>query len=79
MSKIPYDVLFQSGADPKEAYEALLPKFMELKLEGRPSKIRFRDREVWFEQVNLSAWESVMAELAEAAGMQSRRFAITAG
>lgn len=79
MASIPYDDIFAPGADPKTAYDALRPAYMKMRLEGRPQKIRFRDRELWFYPIDLSAWEKVMAELATAAGIASTRFAIIAG
>ncbi|MCZ4270726.1 hypothetical protein [Maritalea porphyrae] len=77
--KIPYDVLFAPGADPKVTYETLYPKYMEVRLSRSPEKIKFRDRELWFRPDNLEEWAKVMAELKAAAGIQSNLFAITAG
>lgn len=79
MSKIPYDVIFAPGYDPKEAYDALYPHYMEMQLEGQKQKVRFRDREVWFFPADLTQWEKVMARLRQEAGLTSNRFAITAG
>ena len=81
---IDYNAIFGATPfDPCAALSALRPTFMQMQLERQPSKVVFRDREVWFEPADLEAWRLVIRDLESqcnvATGTPSRRQAFVAG
>lgn len=81
---IDYEAIFGSqDYDPCEALRALRPAYMKLRATGAVAEISFRDRTTKFHKTDLKEFGALIAQLesecAEKQGLQSRRFAITAG
>lgn len=79
---IDYSIFTADPFDPCAALAALRPVYYQLAIEGKPTKITFRDRTVEFGKVDLAGIKDLMRQLeTDCAAVSGKRvnFAITAG
>jgi gpW len=61
---IDYEALFGGETyDPCAALQALRPAYMQARVEGMPSRVRFRDRDVEFKGTSVEEFASLIREL----------------